>query len=136
MPQKNDIESISYKNTYNNKRKLGSEFEDKACLFLENQGYTILERNYFNYHNEIDIIAKKDNTISFIEVKYRSSSKYGFPHDAITKKKMKSIISAAKYYLYSQGYGFDIAISFDCILILENEITHIKNAFDCLWLIK
>lgn len=114
-----------------NKRNIGNNYEDIACQYLSNNGYTIIERNFYSHHNEIDIIASKDGVLSFIEVKYRKTSRYGYPHDAISKTKIKSIITSAKYYLYSHNYSFDIPISFDCILILGNDISHIQNAFTC-----
>lgn len=114
-----------------NKREIGTIYEQKACDLLLKEGYTIIERNFYSHHNEIDIIASKDGRIVFIEVKYRATSSYGYPHDAITPSKIRSIIKSAKYYLYSHGYREDTPVSFDCILISGEEIIHIKNAFDC-----
>jgi putative endonuclease len=48
---------------------------------------------------EIDIIAKDGNTLSFIEVKYRSNSRYGYPGEALTQKKQNTIKRVAGIYL-------------------------------------
>ncbi len=59
-----------------NKRAAGADKEQLAARYLVDNGYTVLERNFRNKTGEIDIIAKKDNYIVFVEVKYRSNNKY------------------------------------------------------------
>ena len=61
-----------------NKRTIGADKEQLAARYLDDNGYTVLERNFRNKTGEIDIIAKKDNYIVFVEVKYRSNNKYGY----------------------------------------------------------
>ena len=56
-----------------NKRVTGADNEKRATEYLIDNGYSILERNFRNKTGEIDIIAKNDNLIVFVEVKYRSS---------------------------------------------------------------
>ena len=56
-----------------NKRAAGADKEQLAARYLVDNGYTVLERNFRNKTGEIDIIAKKDNYIVFVEVKYRLS---------------------------------------------------------------
>ena len=70
-----------------NKRSLGSLKEDLAVNYLENLGYTILERNFWTRFGEIDIIAYHLDTIIFIEVKYRDNIAFGYPEESITPKK-------------------------------------------------
>ena len=53
-----------------NKRAAGADKEQLAARYLVDNGYTVLERNFRNKTGEIDIIAKKDNYIVFVEVKY------------------------------------------------------------------
>ena len=62
-----------------NKRKIGSLGEDMAVEFLKSRRVKILERNYQNRFGEIDIIAREDNTLLFIEVKYRKNESCGYP---------------------------------------------------------
>ena len=78
---------------------------------MEKMGYEILERNFHALQGEIDIIAKKDNTIVFTEVKYRKSEEMGTPGEAVGYQKQQNIIRAAKVYiaqkcLMEMGYDF------------------------------
>ena len=75
-----------------NKRELGSEYETRACKFLEDKGYSIIERNFYSKHNEIDIIARDKEYLVFIEVKYRRDNTKGTPLDAVNYSKRKNIL--------------------------------------------
>ncbi len=76
-------------------KKAGLEAESRACEWLISQGFEILERNFFARFGEIDIIAKKDETLHFIEVK---SSKKTNPIYAITPKKLEKIYKSIDVY--------------------------------------
>ncbi len=112
----------------------GKYGEDIAVNFLIKNGYKILERNYhFSRYGEIDIIALDKNTLCFVEVKTRSSNRFGTPLEAITKTKLDKIKKSAYSYLQNiTGYkSFRIdAIS---VLLTSNDntaepvINHIKN---------
>ncbi len=79
------------------KGKLG---ENIAKDFLVKRGFKILETNFhYSRYGEVDIIAAKNNIIYFIEVKYRTSTTYGMPFEAITKSKLEKIKACATYYL-------------------------------------
>lgn len=77
------------------KGRLGEEL---AAKFLQKQGYKIIERNFHSRVGEIDIIAKDSNTLVFVEVKTRSSKKFGEPVEAVTGQKLKSIEKTCQYY--------------------------------------
>lgn len=113
-------------------KKLGKTGEDIATRFIKGRNYLIIERNYRCKIGEIDLIAKKDNTICFIEVKTRKSESYGRPEESINQAKIKKIKTIASYYLTSREIG-DLEVSFDAILIRfksgEYHLKHIKNAF-------
>ena len=73
-------------------RQIGNKAEDKAANFLKKQGYKIIERNYNLPCGEIDIIAQKEKTLVFVEVKYRKNTEdFGGPIAAVTKTKQKSL---------------------------------------------
>lgn len=112
------------------KRSIGNSYEQIAYKYLESIGYTIIERNFKSRSGEIDIVAKKDGYIRFIEVKYRSSSKYGFPGEAVDYKKQRLISRATSYYLYKHKYSEDTLVCFDVVAILDNEIILYENAFE------
>lgn len=111
---------------------LGNLGEDKATSFLAKNGYTILERQWRYKHKEIDIIAQKQNTVIFVEVKTRSSNYWGEPSEFVTQNKINFMIEAAAAFVEERN--FDGEIQFDVISIkaINNifEIEHIENAFE------
>lgn len=117
-------------NFYN--KNLGELGENKAINFLIKNGYNILEKNFRSKHGEIDIIAKEKNEYVFIEVKTRTSIKYGMPVEAVDKNKKEHILNASKYYIY-KNYLQNQFIRYDIIEVYINKnnylINHIKNAF-------
>lgn len=74
-----------------NKRQTGSFYEDKAAEYLESIGYDIICRNFYGKGGEIDIVAKDNEALVFVEVKYRSSVRYGFPEEAVDYRKQYRI---------------------------------------------
>lgn len=74
--------------------------ESASCRYLEKKGYKILERNFRKGYGEIDIIAVQKNTLVFIEVKTRSSEKFGTPFEAISSWKLRKLLAGARYYKY------------------------------------
>ena len=85
-----------------NKRQTGSFYEDRAAEYLESIGYDILCRNFYGKGGEIDIVAKDNETLVFVEVKYRSSVRYGFPEEAVTA--FKNMFTGFTDYLLSSKY--------------------------------
>ncbi len=112
---------------------LGKLAEDLAAEFLLKKGYKILARNFRFQKAEIDIIAEKDNLIIVAEVKARSTDAFMLPQEAVTKTKIKSIVSAANYYL--EEFNKNQEVRFDIISVLPDEkgkliIEHIIDAFE------
>lgn len=121
-----------------NTKKTGNYGEIQASNYLVTKGYTIIARNYYGKHGEIDIIAATpDNTaIVFVEVKTRKSKSFGYAAESIDKKKIKSLVRTAEQFMFENPSEHQIR--FDVIevyykiinneeLILE-EINHIENA--------
>jgi len=102
-------------------RKVGFKAEDKAVLFLEENGFRIIERNFYSKFGEIDIIALKDDILHFIEVK---SGKYE-PIYQITPSKLSKIIKTSQIYLNKTKLNFDYC--YDAIIVKENDIDFIEN---------
>jgi len=119
------------KNKLNNIDK-GNKGENVAATFLLQNGYTILDRNWRFKHWEIDIIASKENKLHFVEVKTRTSKKFGNPEEGVNEKKMSSLKKGAEEYLFqNQQWCF---IQFDVIAVTmkkENveEIFLIEDVF-------
>lgn len=87
-------------------RSIGDESETVAAKWLETQGFSILDRNWKIKLCEIDIIAEKDGGLYFVEVKHRKSSRAGDGVSAITPKKLKQMLFAARMYIHwNNRYG-------------------------------
>jgi putative endonuclease len=98
--------------------ELGKTGEAHAADWLTAKGYTILHRNWRYSHYEIDIIAQKGKKLHFIEVKSRSTDKFGYPEEAVNKKKFKHLQRAADEYLF-QHPGIKW-IQYDILSIIVN----------------
>lgn len=106
--------------------------EEKAKSYIEEKGFKIIEKNFRISRGEIDLIAEKENTIIFIEVKTRKNSFFGPPQSAVNFKKQNKIKKVAKYFLVNNNYK-DYKKRFDVIAIIYNnkniDIEHYKNSF-------
>jgi len=103
-----------------------------AADYLLKNGYKILARNFRFQKAEIDIIAEKDHLMIIVEVKARSSDVFLLPQEAVTKTKIRSVVSAANHYL--EEFNKDQEVRFDIISVLPDEnkklvIDHIIDAF-------
>ena len=79
---------------------LGKWGEEGAAHYLQQKGFEILHRNWRYSHYEIDIIAIKNEVLHFVEVKLRTSQKFGLPEDAVDKRKFRRLLNAADEFLY------------------------------------
>ena len=112
-----------------NRRSYGTEGEQAARDYLAARGAKILEMNYRRPTGEIDIIARAGKTLLFVEVKRRSSLRYGRPAEAVNAAKQTHILRTAQLYLQENGLE-DAPARFDVIEILPEGIRHIEGAFD------
>lgn len=81
-----------------NTRSYGQLGEEYALKLLEKNGYEILEKNFRSKFGEIDIVAKREDTLIFVEVKTRWSKKYGAPEEAVTPRKLARIKRVGEFY--------------------------------------
>ncbi|HNV17326.1 MAG: YraN family protein [Bacteroidales bacterium] len=111
--------------------EMGKEGEELAAEYLVKQGYTIEARNWRYGHEEIDIIARKDDLLLIVEVKTRRSNYFGQPESFVSFAKQKALIRCANRYIYQHNFEGDTR--FDIISIIMtpkgNQINHIPNAF-------
>jgi putative endonuclease len=105
-------------------KNYGDKSETLATSFLEQNGFVILERNFFARKlGEIDIIAKKDDALHFIEVK---SGKRDFdPIYNLTPSKLRKVINSAYYYMKTKK--LDMVFSIDALIIRTDEVEFIEN---------
>ena len=90
----------------------GRHGEKLAVDYFINKDYEILHKNWRESHWEVDIIAAKNGILHFIEVKTKTTNKYGFPEDEVSRSKIKFMINSAEAYLFLypqwQRIQFDI----------------------------
>lgn len=112
--------------------KIGIKGEQIAADFLLNKGYIILYRNWRSGRKELDIIAHKDEMLVIVEIKTRSYTGFGFPEEAVNRKKQLYMKAAAE--AFALEYPEHINIRFDIISIImegetAKEIMHFEEAF-------
>jgi len=112
-------------------QSLGKHAELLAAQHLVKQGYQILVRNYHYRKAEIDLIAQKAQLVCFIEVKARTSLRFGYPETFVKSHQRNCIKRAADNFIYT--YDWNYSIRFDIISILHKrhvvELTHFEDAF-------
>jgi putative endonuclease len=85
----------------------GGAAEKRVVEYLKGQRYSILATNWRNRWCEIDIIAKKNSIVSFVEVKYRANDAWGGGFEAITRQKLQRMIKAAEAWVMKQHWEGD-----------------------------
>lgn len=113
-----------------NRRREGTQYEQRAAGYLREQGYHIREMNYRCRMGEIDIVAEEGDYLVFVEVKYRSGCVGGMPEEAVNWSKQKTISRVALYYCMTHGYAEDTPCRFDVVAFLQDEVHLIRNAFE------
>ena len=106
-----------------NTKSKGNYAEERACKFLENKGFKIINRNFYFKGGEIDIIALKANTLHFIEVK---SGKNFEPIYNITNSKLKRIIKGAYIFIKQKKFN-STPFCIDALIIKNGNIEFIEN---------
>lgn len=111
--------------------ELGKKGEQLAIDYLLQHGYEIVERNYRFQKAEVDIIAKKENTLAIVEVKTRSTVDFGNPQDFVKPKQIQRLVNAVDEYVTVNN--LDVEVRFDIIAIVKQgkgfDIEHLENAF-------
>jgi len=83
----------------NHNIKIGKLGETLAGEFLSSNGCKVIDKNFYTRFGEIDLIAQKADEILFIEVKTRTSNKFGYPESAVGKEKIDHLLKAVKIYM-------------------------------------
>ncbi len=112
-----------------NKRKVGAAYEQQAALYAKSKGMEVLACNYRCRLGEIDLIMKDQETLVFVEVKYRQDAGCGYPEEAVDLKKQIRICKVADYYRLSRGIGFYTPVRYDVAAVSRDRIRWYKNAF-------
>lgn len=114
------------------KKLIGNSGEDRACTYLIQNGYSIINRNVHCRYGEIDIIAMKEGLVVFVEVKTLPSGSPEILALELGVRKQKRIIETAKYFLLNNRKYNNSLIRFDAVIIDMPgfpPVYHIENAF-------
>jgi len=104
-------------------RAKGNLAEDKACKFLDENGFMIVERNFYSRFGEIDIIATKDEALHFIEVK--SGLDYESAIQNITPKKLSRLIRTGDVYMKKNS--LNVYFVYDALVVTPKNIELVEN---------
>ncbi len=115
-------------------RQRGQWAEQVASDYLKAQGLYELKRNYRCPCGEIDLILQQQATLVFVEVRYRASSRYGYPQETINARKRRRILKTARHYLQTHPSAARRPCRFDVVTVCggqeKPEFQWIKGAFD------
>lgn len=109
-----------------NRKQIGSKYESLAKQYLLSQGLIFIEGNFLAKCGEIDLIMKDQQTVVFVEVRYRKSQRYGHAAETVTPNKMKKLVATAKIWLQRQRLSVHTTdFRFD-VVALHQQGEHIK----------
>lgn len=112
----------------------GKQAEELACHYLQQQNLELLNQNYHCRRGEIDLIMQEQQTLVFVEVRYRKNAIFGSALESVDHRKQQRIIITAEHYLLQNTQQYS-DYRFDVIAIMPSqnkdapEITWLKNAF-------
>ena len=98
----------------------GRNAEDLVCAFLKQQGLQLSTRNYRSAFGEIDLIMQEHNTLVFVEVRYRTNTRFGTPAEAVDAAKQARLRATAEHYLQNTPRASKKACRFDIVAITGN----------------
>lgn len=110
---------------------LGRWGEEQAANFLQQKGYTILERDWHSGHRDIDIIAMDGETVVFAEVKTRRNRMFGEPEEAVDYQKLHNLRAAINHYVKYRRLWQEVRL--DVVTVVGTpdgetpEITHLQD---------
>jgi putative endonuclease len=99
------------------RRALGRTGEDLAVRYLEGLGFRILARNLHLRHAELDVIALERRTLCFIEVRLRSSDRFGDAAASVDRRKQRRLVRAAAEVIATRRLPPHTRLRFDVVAI-------------------
>lgn len=113
-------------------QRLGALGERIAERWLRKHGYTILARRFKFGRRDIDLVAQRDATVAFVEVKARKGQDFGDPVEAVHHRKQRELTKSARVWIDRHGRDGE-QYQFDVVGILVDEsrvqVKHVTNAF-------
>ncbi|MBI1194297.1 MAG: YraN family protein [Gammaproteobacteria bacterium] len=96
---------------------VGKAAEDAACRFLESRGCALIEHNYRCRMGEIDLVMRQDETLVFVEVRYRRYANYGSGAESVDARKQGRLIRTAQHYLSVRRIYGNCPVRFDVVSV-------------------
>lgn len=113
------------RNSTTSRQRTGDEGEQRALLYLQQKGMTLIERNFLCKGGEIDLVMQDDKGLVFVEVRSRNSSQFGGALASVTPAKQRRMVIAAQVFL--QAYKRPPACRFDLICIQNGELDWLQD---------
>ena len=107
---------------------LGRKGERVACRWLLRKGFDVLARRWRGRRGELDIVALEGDILAFLEVKTRSSARYGEPWEFVDPKKQLILRRAAEEFIAEYDLG-QYTYRFDIVSVTGKEVMLYRNAF-------
>lgn len=115
------------------RQETGKLAESRACEFLQEKGFKLLELNYRCPFGEVDLIMRDREEIVFVEVRSRKRIDYGNALESINKRKMHKLIKTATHFLQRKNWLHKVHSRFDVVALHpvtgKIQLEWIKNAF-------
>lgn len=110
------------------RRAIGADGEAAAATWYEARGFEVVARNWRCRDGELDLVVRRDRQLVFVEVKTRTSARFGAPAEAVTPAKQRRLRRLAMRYLADTGTTAGV-LRFDVVAILAGELEVIEGAF-------
>lgn len=111
-------------------QKIGRKAEDRALLYLQKAGLELVERNYRCRWGEVDLILHDQQTLVFVEVRYRRSARFGSAAESVDPQKQRKVVQTAESFLQRNPHWARQPARFDIVALEEpNRVEWIQNAF-------
>src|SRR5499427_1649290 len=115
------------------KRQAGDRAEEAVVRYLIQQGYAVLTRNFVCRQGELDVVAERDQTLCFVEVRMRTTAAWGDPSHTVSRAKQRRVVKAALRYLFLYGIENKM-VRFDVASVIgrgqDARLEYIADAFD------
>lgn len=110
------------------KQQTGKRGENLAAAYLEQEGYTVIARNYRYRRAEVDLIVRKADWLVFVEVKARSSDTFGYPESFVDARKAALLVQAAEEFIYANDWHGHVRFDVISVDLRSGEVKHFEDA--------
>ncbi len=114
----------------NDRQTIGKLGENRALEFLEQQGFHLVTRNYRHGRGEIDLVLSKEDLLVFVEVKTRTSRRFGFPEEHLSWQQISKIQATAEAFLVAHRWTKNIRFDVMAVVLSPRAyVRHFKDVF-------